>query len=88
MREGMKIMVNTELEIWISMIPRDQGMMMTHITIQGGIVKITIQEMNIKTEGVTECKCLQLNVISFIRSKRAGYLLEQCQSVPGRRSPT
>jgi len=54
------------------MIPRGQGMMMAHITIQGGIVKIAILEMNIETEGVTECKMyLQLHIMSFIRSKKS-----------------
>ena len=59
MRECMKSMAVAELEIWISMIPRGQGMMMAHITIQGGIVKIAILEMNIEIEGVTECKMYQ-----------------------------
>jgi hypothetical protein len=59
MREDMKTMVIIGLEIWISMIPKDQGMMMTRITIQGGIVKIVILEMNIETEGVTECRLYQ-----------------------------
>ncbi|CAN6237648.1 unnamed protein product, partial [Urochloa humidicola] len=72
MREGMKSVVVTELEIWISMIPRGQDMMMTRITIQGGIVKITIVEMNIETEGATECKIyLQLYALPFLRSKKS-----------------
>jgi hypothetical protein len=93
MREGMKSMAVTELEIWISMIPRGQGMMMAHITIQGGIVKIAILEMNIETEGVTECKMyLQLVSCAAIscpssEAKELGHLLEQSQSVPGGRSP-
>ena len=59
MREGMKSMAVTELESWVSMILRGPGMMMAHITIQGGIVKISILEMNIEIEGVTECKMYQ-----------------------------
>jgi hypothetical protein len=56
--DGRKSMVDT-VDIWIVMIPRGQGVMMTRITIQGGIMNNAILEMNIETEGVAKCKVYQ-----------------------------